>query len=76
MELYQLGMCPYCERVRNRLDRLDLEYEKVEVPRPHEEREEVFDLSGQRAVPVLVDGGTVVHDSTRILSYLDREYGN
>ena len=35
------------------------------------ERPEVEDLTGQRWVPVLVHGEEVIHDSHRILEYLD-----
>ncbi len=75
MRLYQKRFCPYCDRVRRKLDELKLDYEEVEVPGPHEEREEVHRLSGQRAVPVLVDGDDVMHDSGRIVRYLEDMYG-
>ena len=37
------------------------------------DRPEVEELSGQRWVPVLVHGDQVIHDSHRILEYLDWE---
>jgi glutathione S-transferase len=37
------------------------------------DRPEVEELSGQRWVPVLVLGGQVIHDSHRILEYLEYE---
>ncbi|MBS1263965.1 MAG: hypothetical protein MAG715_01160 [Methanonatronarchaeales archaeon] len=76
MKLYQIPSCPYCQRVCRKLDDIGLEYEEVEVPLPHEERDEVYRLSGQRAVPVLVDeDGEVVSDSSRIVRYLESKYG-
>lgn len=76
MKLYELAMCPYCDKVRKRLDALGLEYESVKVPKPHSEREEVHELSGQRSVPILVDGDEVVSDSSRIVDYLEENYGD
>ena len=35
---------------------------------------EIEELTGQRRVPVLVDGDEVIHDSRRILQYLDWRY--
>ena len=38
------------------------------------DRSPVRAVSGQDFVPVLVDGNTVVHDSSRILQHLDRRF--
>ena len=38
------------------------------------ERPEIEELTGQRRIPVIVDGDEVVHDSRRILQYLDWAY--
>ena len=53
--LYELSGCPYCAKVINKLDELGLEYESREVPRSHNERTEVKEVSGQTGVPVLID---------------------
>jgi glutathione S-transferase len=36
---------------------------------------EIAELTGQRRVPVLVDGDEVIHDSKRIVEYLEHAYG-
>jgi glutathione S-transferase len=74
--LYQLDGCPYCELVADRLDELGVEYESVWVDSLHSERDEVKRVSGQRAVPVLVedDTGVTMAESERIVEYLDRTY--
>lgn len=71
--LYQLDGCPYCERVADRLDELGIEYDTEWVAAPHSERDEVKRVSGQRAVPVLVDHerGVTMPESERILEYID-----
>ena len=61
--------------VRNRLDALGLTYEKVNVPHFPGARREVFEVSGQYLVPVLVDGDVVLDDEDKILAYLDEKYG-
>ena len=48
-----------------------IEFEEVRVPFLKRDRPEVEELTGQRWVPVLVHGDEVIHDSHRILEYLD-----
>lgn len=73
IELYQFELSEYAEKVRLILDYKGLQYRKIEVT-PGVGQIEVFKISGQRQVPVLVDAGTVVADSTAIAMYLDRQY--
>ncbi|MGI0495525.1 glutathione S-transferase [Alkalinema pantanalense CENA528] len=73
IELYQFEMSSYAEKVRLILDYKGLDYKKVEVT-PGVGQIEIFQLSGQRQVPVIKDEGTVVADSTAIAEYLDRRY--
>ena len=48
------------------------DYERVDVPPSRAERHEVHEVSGQRAVPVLVDGDVVLDDEDKILPYLEQ----
>jgi len=74
--LYQLDGCPYCEKVADRMDELDLDYETVWVDALHSQRNEVKEVSGQRGVPVLVDDdrGVTMAESAKIVEYLDASY--
>ena len=45
MKLYNLDGCGYCSMVRDVLAQMKLEYEKVEVPWPHQQRKEVYEVS-------------------------------
>ncbi len=75
MKLYNLDSCGYCKIVREKLDALGLTYEKIDVPIWHGGRKEVFEVSGQYTVPVLVDGDLVFDDEEKILPYLEETYG-
>jgi glutathione S-transferase len=78
LELYELPGCPYCAKVKTKLDELGLAYVSHEVPRSHSERTEVKDVSGQTGVPVLVDPAHDVEgmaESDDIVAYLDETYG-
>ncbi|MFC7027927.1 glutathione S-transferase N-terminal domain-containing protein [Halomicroarcula sp. GCM10025324] len=74
--LYQLDGCPYCEKVADRLDELDVDYETEWVEGLHSKRDEVKRVSGQRAVPVLVDEahGVTMAESERILEFAEQTY--
>jgi glutathione S-transferase len=67
-------LCP-CGAVARRLGKLDLEYRTERVPYRRNSRPEIEELTRQRRVPVLVDGDEVVHDSKRIIQYLEWKYG-
>ena len=60
-----------CGKVARRLEAAGIDYNEVRMPLRKRDRDEVHDLTGQRWLPVLVDGEEVVHDSHRILEYID-----
>lgn len=66
--LYTGDYCPYCRRVKNELERLDLDYETVDADA--DGREGVMRLSGQRAIPIVTIGDEVIVDSSRIIREL------
>lgn len=68
-------LCP-CGAVARRLRRLNLEHRSERVPYRRGQRPEVVELTGQNRVPLLIDGDEVVHDSKRILEYLEWRYGD
>ena len=73
-QLYALDGCPYCEAVHDALADHDIAYETTWVDGLHSERDEVKRVSGQRAVPVLVDtdNGVTMSESENILAYIER----
>ena len=66
-------LCP-CGAVARRLNGLGLKYRVERVPYRRTPRPEIEELTHQRRVPVLIDGDEVIHDSRRILQYLDWAY--
>ena len=75
MKLYHRWKCPWCAAARQGAENVGVDLELVEVPYPRDERDGVEAVSGQRRVPVLVDGDHVVVDSRRIVRYLYETYG-
>lgn len=76
LTLYNLRGCPFCKRVKDVLAQLGLEYDEIQVAPFRMMRKEVKRLSGQRRVPVLVDGEHVIADSQAICGYLASRYGS
>lgn len=63
-------LCP-CGRVARRLRYAGIPYDEVRVRVLKRDRPEVDALTGQRWVPVLVHGDEVIHDSKRIIQYVE-----
>jgi glutathione S-transferase len=66
-------LCP-CGAVERRLRKLGVEHRTERVPYRRGDRPEILELTGQNRVPMLVDGDEIVHDSRRILQYLDHTH--
>ncbi|MGF1570477.1 MAG: glutathione S-transferase family protein [Nodosilinea sp.] len=73
LELYQFEASTFAEKIRLILDYKQLPYRTVEVT-PGVGQVELFQMSGQRQVPVLKDGEQIIPDSTAIALYLERTY--
>ena len=65
-----------CGKVARRLRESGIDFDEVRVALSRRERPEVEELTGQRWVPVLVHGDEVIHESHRILEYLDHVTGH
>jgi glutathione S-transferase len=68
-------LCP-CGAVARRLGKLGLQHRTERVPYRRSSRPEIEELTGQRRVPVLVDGDQIINDSKRIIQYLEWKYSN
>ncbi len=76
--LYQFESCPFCEKVRNKLAELNLDYEKVNVPNDREDslRKELFEKSGVATIPVIKIDDKFIGDSGEIISYLEENFSS
>ncbi|HLM30228.1 MAG TPA: glutathione S-transferase N-terminal domain-containing protein [Solirubrobacterales bacterium] len=63
-------LCP-CGAVERRLRKLGVEHRTERVPYRRSARPEIEELTKQRRLPVLVDEDEVIHDSKRIIQYLE-----
>lgn len=72
MILYRAPFSTNVERVALALAHKGLDVESVVIS--YDDRSPVVDVSGQGLVPVLVDGGDVIPDSTRILRHLEAKW--
>ena len=68
-------LCP-CGAVERRLTKLGVGHRTERVSQRRSERPEIEELTGQKRVPVLVDGDEVISDSKRIIEYLEHTRAN
>ena len=75
IELYQIEHCPYCVKVREKLEQLGLSYIMHNRSNPEREKE-MIELGGSRQVPFLVDKekNVKLYESDDILRYLEEHY--
>jgi glutaredoxin 3 len=79
IKVYYLEGCPYCKKVEDKLEKMDLPFSKISVPSDHSKRDKVRKLSGQTSVPVINDPNNEIegmNESSDIINYLESEYGN
>ncbi|MFQ5589268.1 MAG: glutaredoxin family protein [Nitrospiria bacterium] len=70
--LYQAEWCPYCANVRSKLTDLEIDYLTIKVPRAKADRDDLFQVSGQRGIPTLVHGDVLIADDDEAINaYLD-----
>ena len=67
-------LCP-CGRAARSLKEAGVEFRTERVPMRKSKRPEIVELTGQKRVPVLVHGDDVIHDSKRIVEFVEREFG-
>lgn len=77
IHLYDFHLSGNAHKVRNMLSLLDVDYERVRVDllAGKQRRPEFTEMNPFGHVPVLVDDGIVIRDSSAILVYLGRKYG-
>jgi len=74
--LFTLQGCPYCKKAEEALDEKGIKYEKIEVPKSHEERTLLKQLSGQVSVPVLIEVIGSKDQDDDIVSWIEKNYSS
>ena len=74
--LYQLPTCPYCAKVRAKLEEMNLKFEIVNVAgnREDPQRKELLEKSGVATVPVIDIDGKFIGDSGEIIKDLEENF--
>lgn len=75
LTFYNNEFCMECRVVREKLAELQISYYCINVDPIKHKRDNVFKLTSQYLVPVLVDGEKVLTSSDNILDYLVGRYG-
>jgi glutathione S-transferase len=74
LTLYQFKECPYCAKVRARLDEKGLKYTKIEMPYDEDPKWDLLmEKAGVETVPVLKADEKWIGDSAAILKFLDEK---
>lgn len=79
LELYQFESCPFCQKVRQKMTELDLDYICRNVPKGSDSRELLRELGGKEQVPFLVDNSSsdevvMMYESENIVEFLEENY--
>ncbi len=74
--LFQLPGCPYCRRVKEKLDQKNVRYATVNVSPSRTDvlRQKLAEKSGCATVPVLKIGEKYVGESEKIMDYLQENF--
>jgi glutathione S-transferase len=77
LELYNFEASPYCRKVREVLNELDLDYVVHNVAKRSARRPQLVARGGKMMVPYLIDPNTKreMYESDDIIAYLDSTYG-
>ena len=69
-KLYQAEWCGDSKKVREWATEHLVDYHLINVPRDKAQRQELFEATGQRSIPTLVDGDVVLADADQIIQHL------
>lgn len=77
LALYHFPYCPFCVRVKNRMEQLGLNIEERDIRQERAFADELYEGGGRYTVPCLritnPDGAVVwLYESADIIDYLDR----
>jgi len=71
--LYKYDSCPYCRRVMQAIDRLNMSVQMADIRNDPAAREHLFQQTGRHTVPCLFINGTPLFESADIISWLEAQ---
>lgn len=74
--LYQFEQCPFCVKVRKKLNDLNLNYKIVNVDYSRDDplRKTLLKETGVASVPIIKLGDKFIGDSKKIINYLNQNF--
>jgi glutathione S-transferase len=77
LELYHFESCPFCQKVRNKFEALDLSYVSHPSALGSKKRDYLKKITSNVQFPLLVDTdkNMVMVESDDICNYLEKNYG-
>ncbi len=74
IKLYQFSTCPFCAKVRRKLEELSFDYDIIEVSRDDNDpvRKMIKEKSGVGIVPVIEIDGKFMGESSDIIKWLEK----
>lgn len=80
IKIYYFPECPFCQRVLQKIEELNLKSGKdIQLILAYpgtKERKELVELGGKSQVPFLVDGEVKMYESLDINEYLQKKFKN
>lgn len=79
LELYQMEHCPFCAKVRQVMEELDLDFICRNFPKGSPKRELIRKMGGKEMFPFLIDTSdpsnpVMMYESNDIIEYLRKTY--
>lgn len=75
LKLYYADYCPYCRKVINAFEKMNLKYEPVDAAPGTPGRVELIKLGGKAQIPFFVDEDIMMYESADIIEYARKKYG-
>lgn len=70
LELYYFDSCPYCQRVLNVIENLNIKVEFKDIHASINEMQKLQYVTGRKTVPCLFINGQPMHESEDIMNWL------
>lgn len=70
LELYYFDSCPYCQRVLNVINDLNIKVEYKDIHDNLNDMQKLLYITGRKTVPCLFIDGTPMHESLDIMNWL------